>query len=53
MAEILGVVSGGAGLASLAIQLLASSRDIKQFFESARGAPEALARLALELRLKV
>lgn len=42
MAELLGVVSGGAGLASLAIQLLGSVREIRGLYRSFKDAPEFL-----------
>lgn len=37
MAEVVGVVTGGAGLLSLSIQLLESARKLEQFYSNVRG----------------
>jgi hypothetical protein len=42
MAEIVGVVASGAGLASLAIQLSSSALKLKRFRNNVRNAPKAL-----------
>lgn len=47
---ILGVVSGGAGLLSLAIQLGESARKLKSFHDSMRNAPETLEDLEFDLQ---
>jgi len=47
---ILGVVSGGAGLLSLAIQLGESARKLKSFHDSMRNAPETLKDLEFDLQ---
>lgn len=49
MAEILGVVSGGVGIASLAIQLGDSALKLRRFRESYRHAPETLQDTAYEI----
>lgn len=49
MAEIVGLVSGGAGLASLAVQLGASAQALKSFCEKAKAAPELLRKLSFDL----
>ena len=49
MAEVLGVVAGGAGLLSLSIQLLESAKKLKNFNDSVRNAPERLVTLGFEL----
>lgn len=46
---ILGVVAGGAGLLSLAIQLCESARKLNSIRHSIRGAPESLRDLAFDL----
>jgi hypothetical protein len=40
MAEMLGTVASGLGIASFAIQLVDSIKEIKDFFESVKEAPE-------------
>lgn len=49
MAEILGVVAGGAGLASLAIQLGENAHKLKKFYHNYKGAPEFLENVSFEL----
>lgn len=49
MAEIFGAVASGAGLISLAIQLLESSQRLKGFYNASKGAPQAVADLSFEL----
>ena len=50
MAEIFGAVASGAGLASLAIQLLEISQRLKAFYDASKGAPQAIADLSFDLR---
>lgn len=49
MAEIFGAVASGAGLASLAIQLLESAHKLQNFYQACRNAPETVRDLAFEL----
>jgi hypothetical protein len=49
MAEIFAAVASGAGLLSLAIQLLESSRKLKGFYDTSKDAPQAVADLSFEL----
>ena len=49
MAEIFGAVASGAGLISLAVQLLESSQKLKAFYDASKGAPQAVADLGFEL----
>lgn len=49
MAEILGAVASGAGLMSLAMQLLESSQKLKGFYNASRDAPQTMADLSFEL----
>jgi hypothetical protein len=49
MAEIFGAVASGAGLISLSMQLLESSQKLKSFCDTARNAPETVARLCFDL----
>jgi len=49
MAEIFGAVASGAGLISLAIQLLESSQKLKSFYNASKDAPQAVADLSFEL----
>jgi hypothetical protein len=48
---ILGVVAGGAGLASLSIQLAESALKLKRLYHSMRNAPETLTEIADEIHL--
>jgi hypothetical protein len=48
---ILGVVAGGAGLASLSIQLAESAVKLKRLYHSMRNAPETLTEIADEIHL--
>lgn len=48
---ILGVVAGGAGLASLSIQLAESALKLKRLYHSIRNAPETLTEIADEIHL--
>ncbi|KAK5132149.1 hypothetical protein LTR08_000306 [Meristemomyces frigidus] len=50
MAEILGVVSAGAGLVSLSMQLLDSAQKLKRFYDDATNAPKTLDKLSIDLR---
>ncbi|KAK5119256.1 hypothetical protein LTR85_007870 [Meristemomyces frigidus] len=50
MAELLGVVSAGAGLVSLSGQLLDSAQKLKRFHDDATNAPRALQKLGFDLR---
>lgn len=47
MAELLGVVSAGAGLVSLSSQLLDSAQKLKRFYDDGVNAPETLEKLGL------
>lgn len=49
MAEIFGAVASGAGLMSLAVQLLESSQKLKSFYNASRDAPQTIADLSFEL----
>lgn len=49
MAELVGLVAGGAGLASLSIHLLESARKLERLHSNFRGAPKRLARLSREI----
>ena len=49
MAEIFGAVASGAGLLSLAVQLLESSRKLKGFYDASKGAPQTILELGFEL----
>lgn len=49
MAEIFGAVASGAGLISLAVQLLESSQKLKAFCSASKDAPEAVEELGYEL----
>jgi hypothetical protein len=49
MAEIFGAIAGGAGLISLAFQLLESSQKLKGFYDASKDAPQAVADLSFEL----
>lgn len=49
MAEILGVVSGGVGIVSLAAQLLSSAQALRSFVANARNAPDRLKSLAYDI----
>jgi hypothetical protein len=49
MAEIFGAAASGAGLVSLAIQLLESSQKLKGFYDATKDAPQAVADLGFEL----
>jgi hypothetical protein len=48
---ILGVVAGGAGLASLSIQLAENAIKLKRLYHSMRNAPETLTDIADEIEL--
>jgi hypothetical protein len=48
---ILGVVAGGAGLASLSIQLAENALKLKRLYHSMRNAPETLTEIADEIEL--
>lgn len=49
MAEIFAAVASGAGLASLAIQLLESSQKLKGLYDASRDAPRTVTDLCFEL----
>jgi hypothetical protein len=49
MAEIFGAVASGAGLISLAVQLLESSQKLKAFCNAGKDAPKAVAELNFQL----
>jgi hypothetical protein len=49
MAEIFGAVASGAGLISLAVQILESSQKLKAFHNASKDAPQAVADLSYEL----
>jgi hypothetical protein len=49
MAEVLGLVSGGAGLASLAIQFSESAVSVRRFYKSMQKAPAIFENLATRL----
>lgn len=46
---MLGLVSGGAGIASLSAQLLTSAQALKRFFADAKNAPAHLKALAFDI----
>jgi hypothetical protein len=48
---ILGVVAGGAGLASLSIQLAESAVKLKRLYHSMKDAPETLKEIADEIKI--
>lgn len=50
MAELLGIVSGGAGLLSLSLQLLDSSQKLKGFYHNVKNAPKMLDTLSFDLQ---
>lgn len=49
MAEVFAAVASGAGLASLAIQLLESSQKLKTLYDASKYAPRTISNLAFEL----
>lgn len=49
MAEIFAAVASGAGLVSLAIQLLESSQKLKSLYDTIKDAPETIRNLCFEL----
>jgi hypothetical protein len=49
MAEIFGAVASGAGLASLAIQLVDSAQKLKALYNASKDAPATVAELCFEL----
>jgi hypothetical protein len=49
MAEIFAAVASGAGLVSLAIQLLESSEKLKELYNASRSAPKTVSDLCFEL----
>lgn len=49
MAEIFAAVASGAGLVSLSIQLLESSRKLKELYSNSRDAPDTVENLCFEL----
>lgn len=49
MAEVLAILSGGAGLVSMAIQLSESVTRLKTFYRAFKHAPETLIQLAFEI----
>jgi hypothetical protein len=49
MAEIFGAVASGAGLISLALQLLESSQKLRAFCNASKDAPEVVGELGYEL----
>lgn len=49
MAEIFGAVASGAGLVSLAMQLLDSAQKLKGFYNLSRDAPDTVRQLCFEL----
>ncbi|KAF2164836.1 hypothetical protein M409DRAFT_56208 [Zasmidium cellare ATCC 36951] len=49
MAELLGVIAGGAGMASLAIQLGESAVKARRLYHAARDAPETLQHVTFEI----
>jgi len=51
MAEVLGIVAGGAGLASLAIQILDDSQKIRELYAGIRDAPAEFKSLLDEIQL--
>lgn len=52
MAEIFAAVASGAGLMSLAIQLLESSQKLKDFYNASKDAPQTVADLSFELETR-
>lgn len=51
MAELLGIASGVAGLASLSIQLLQTAQTLRGFYRDAKDAPDLLNNLSLDLEI--
>lgn len=51
MAEVLGIVAGGAGLASLAIQILDDVQKIRELYTAIRNAPTEFQSLLDEIQL--
>ncbi|KEF57133.1 uncharacterized protein A1O9_07323 [Exophiala aquamarina CBS 119918] len=51
MAEVLGIVAGGAGLASLAIQILDDVQKIRELYNAIRDAPSEFQSLLDEIQL--
>lgn len=51
MAELIGVVSAGAGLVSLSLQLLETAQKLKHFSNDAKNAPKSLGALSDDLDL--
>lgn len=51
MAEVLGIVAGGAGLASLAIQIFDDAQKIKELYSGIRDAPTEFKSLLDEIQL--
>lgn len=49
MAEIFGAVASGAGLASLAMQLLESAHKLHSLYDSCKNAPDTIQELSFEL----
>lgn len=49
MSEMFGAVASGAGLLSLAVQLIESSQKLKKLYNASRDAPSAVADLCFEL----
>ncbi len=49
MAEVIGLVSGGAGLLSLAIQLGESATRLKTFYEKVKNGPNTILELSHDL----
>jgi hypothetical protein len=49
MADIFGAVASGAGLASLALQLVDTAQKLKTLYNATKDAPSAVAELSFEL----
>ncbi|KAK6441857.1 hypothetical protein LTR95_001912 [Oleoguttula sp. CCFEE 5521] len=49
MAELLGVVAGGAGLASLAVQLVDSAEKLRRFTKASKNASQSVDELVFEI----
>ena len=49
MAEILGVVASGAGIASLAVQIIENVQKIKSFSDAVKDAPAQMEWMIAEL----
>jgi hypothetical protein len=49
MAEVVGIVASGAGIASLAIQLMETSQKLHTLYQASKDAPDTVNQLSFEL----